>query len=181
MAAAGEQPTRQQGLAEVGYERIKQYGAKEQSELRVRVKIPGSWFEGLSSGDRAKDYECEAFAFKAAHRFPKKGARAAMTCEAIEFLSKDDVDEDVTLGQYIIPLSEWNRYRHYTYKDNREAELVYIKAVTAITAALDVEAAAAETGKCKALIYKEFDLVESGTHTIKVRFALGLSRACVRT
>ena len=69
MAAAGEQPTRQHALAEVGYERIKQYDAKEQSELRVRVKIPGSWF-------------------KAAHRFPKKGARAAMTCEAIEFLSK---------------------------------------------------------------------------------------------
>ena len=87
MAAAGEQPKRQQALAEVGCELIKQYGAKEQSELRVRVKIPGSWFEGLS-GDRAKDYECEAFGFNAVHLFPKKGTRAAMTCEAIEFLSK---------------------------------------------------------------------------------------------
>ena len=70
------------------HQAVRREGAVELLELRVQVKVPGLWFEGLSGGDRAKEYECEAFGFKAVHRFPKKGMRAAMTCEAIEFLSK---------------------------------------------------------------------------------------------
>ena len=69
------------------HQAVRREGAVELLELRVQVKVPGLWFEGLSGGDRAKEYECEAFGFKAAHLF-KKGTRAAMTCEAIEFLSK---------------------------------------------------------------------------------------------
>ena len=31
---------------------FKQYPAKEQAELRVRVKLPGSWFDNLTSAER---------------------------------------------------------------------------------------------------------------------------------
>ena len=34
-------------------ERIKQYSAKEQAELRVRVMLPGNMFPGLSDAVRA--------------------------------------------------------------------------------------------------------------------------------
>ena len=31
---------------------FKQYPTKEQAELRVRVKLPGSWFDNLTSAER---------------------------------------------------------------------------------------------------------------------------------
>ena len=34
-------------------ERIKQYPAKEQAELSVRIKVPGSWFRRTAHADRA--------------------------------------------------------------------------------------------------------------------------------
>ena len=37
-----------------------QYPAREQAELRVRIKIPGSWFNGLSGAERSVKYEAEA-------------------------------------------------------------------------------------------------------------------------
>ena len=56
---------------------IKQYPAKEQAELRVVVKMPGSWFGGqLTEAERAELYECQAYESFEAHEFPKKGARA---------------------------------------------------------------------------------------------------------
>ena len=32
---------------------FKQYPAKEQAELKVRIKVPGSWFNGLQGAERA--------------------------------------------------------------------------------------------------------------------------------
>lgn len=32
---------------------IKQYPAKEQAELRVRIMVPGSWFPGLTGEERS--------------------------------------------------------------------------------------------------------------------------------
>ena len=49
---------------------IKHYTANEQAELRVRIKIPGSWFKNLRGTERSHHYECEAYDFEAAHRFP---------------------------------------------------------------------------------------------------------------
>ena len=41
-------------------ERIKQYSAKEQAELRVRVMLPGNMFPGLSPKEQRDKYEAEA-------------------------------------------------------------------------------------------------------------------------
>jgi hypothetical protein len=38
---------------------VRQYPAQEQAELRVRVKVPGSWFSGLTTAERAAAYEAE--------------------------------------------------------------------------------------------------------------------------
>lgn len=74
---------------------IKQYPAKEQAELRVRVQVPGSWFGGLLPAERRQHYEAEAYDWKEAHHFPKvPRGWAAQTCPAIKFLCETDVFED---------------------------------------------------------------------------------------
>lgn len=141
---------------------IRQYDAKEQAELRVRVKIPGSWFGGLTAGEARQDYWCEAFAHEDAHHFPKKGSRKAMTCAGIRFVSGDDAAEDPNSGRFIMPIEEWNRYRHYTYQGDREAEVPYIRNVTA--AATTAPSSASEQASSRPPIYEEFVFVSASTH-----------------
>ena len=49
---------------------IKQHPAKEQSELKVRIKMPGSWFGGLRPTEKIMQYEVQAFNFEDAYHFP---------------------------------------------------------------------------------------------------------------
>jgi hypothetical protein len=82
---------------------IVQHPAKEQGELRVRVKVPGSWFPGLSAAERGQDYEAEAYDSAEAHRFEKSGSRAAQTCAAIKFICVSDLQEDPNAtGRFIM-------------------------------------------------------------------------------
>ena len=113
----------------MGFERIKQYAAKEQAELRVRIQVPGSWpgFHNLTAEERREPYTAEAFEHVAAHRFAKQGSRPAQTCEGIKFLCEADVIEDPQHAGFIMPLTDWNRYRHDTYKGDRDKELPYIR------------------------------------------------------
>jgi len=144
---------------------IKQYPAKEQAELRVRIKIPGTWFANLTPGERSKLYDAEAYASEASWHFPKVGARSAQTCAGMRFICPEDVFEDVNAGQFIMPLSDWNRYRHDTYKDRREDETVYIRNPAA--AAIDIAGAPAAVEKPPLpTIYSEFELVNRTTHTV---------------
>ena len=48
-------------------QQIKQYDGKEQAELRVRINMPGSWFENLTPTERSVQYEAEAFEYVPAH------------------------------------------------------------------------------------------------------------------
>ena len=100
-----------------------QYPAREQAELRVRIKIPGVWFQGLSGAERSVKYEAEAYDFVDAHVFKKNG-KAQPPCPAIKFLCEEDVFEDPKHAGFLMPLHEWNRYRNDTYiKDDCDAEL----------------------------------------------------------
>ena len=65
-----------------------QYPAREQAELRVRIKIPGVWFQGLSGAERSVKYEAEAYDFVDAHVFKKNG-KAKPPCPAIKFLCEE--------------------------------------------------------------------------------------------
>ena len=53
-----------------------QYPAREQAELRVWIKIPGVWFNGLSGAERSVKYDAEAYDFVDAHVFKKNGKSA---------------------------------------------------------------------------------------------------------
>ena len=39
---------------------IKQYDAKEQAELHVRIQVPGRWFVNLTAAEQKLNYEAEA-------------------------------------------------------------------------------------------------------------------------
>ena len=84
-------------------------------------------------------YDAEAIQFVPAHTFPKSHC-AKQTCAALKFLCKSDVFDDAAHAGFIIPVVEWNRYRHYTYQNDREAEKVYIKSVGATGATGATEA-----------------------------------------
>ena len=95
-------------------DRIKQYPAKEQAELRVRVNVPGSWFNNLSSAKRGQKYVGEAVGFEAAFHFGKKCGRAAHTSPGVRFICESDVIDDPDHSGFIMPLGDWNRYRFDT-------------------------------------------------------------------
>ena len=142
-------------------DRIKQYAAKEQAELRVRIKIPGSWFPGLRGAEKMELYEAEAYAFEEAHRFQKTANRAAQTCQAIRFICVSDLQEDANAsGQFIMPVADWNRYRHDTYKNDRTAELPYIPTTTDKTGADRATENVPEPSEPeRPKVYSEFSLV----------------------
>lgn len=75
-------------------QKIVQYPAKEQAELRVRIKIPGKWFPNLTPTEQKVRYEATATTWEPSHRFPKRGERPAMTCEGLRFLCDEDVKEE---------------------------------------------------------------------------------------
>ena len=83
-------------LAMDGY-MIKQYPAKEQAELRVRIKVPGSWhgFNNLSSAEKQEMYDAEAVDWVEAHRFSKTRFTKEETCAAIKFVCEAGVDQRV--------------------------------------------------------------------------------------
>ena len=65
--AAAPATARRSGLDMTSFV-IKQYPAKEQAELKVRIKLPGSWFNNLSEAGRAQQYEVQAYDFEEAYR-----------------------------------------------------------------------------------------------------------------
>lgn len=113
---------------------FKQYPGQQQVDLKVKIKVPGSWFSKGAAGsltltERRDSYEAIAVEFDPAKRF--RGAarglgHSSQTLEAIRFICPDDASEEVEHTGYWMKLSEWNRYRNDTYRDCREDELPYI-------------------------------------------------------
>lgn len=158
----------EEGARRLGIELIHQYPAKEQAELKVRITIPGAWFGGaLTADERSVKYWAQAKGSAEAHSFKKQGSRKEQTCAAIQFLCESDVVDDPTHAGFWMALTDWNRYRHDTYKHNREAELVYIRSPDAAAPAADAPAAA--VAPSKASIYSEYKLVDTGRHTQKCK------------
>ena len=155
----------QDAARRLGVELIKQYGWQEQADLKVRVQIPGSWFGGqLTADEKRVLYWAQAKGCSEAHKFPKNGARREQTCSAIQFICESDVIDDAAHAGFWMPLLDWNRYRHETYKENRDAELPYIR-MSGEAAANAAPALAAPAVSAKAAIYSEFKIIETGSHT----------------
>ena len=129
MAVAARRPLAQTAL---GVDIIKQYPGPEQIELKVVNHIPGSWFtwEQSNAGERRDHYQAQAVEYKEVMEFPGAGPRSKKTREAaIRFICLSDAQDDAGHDGFWMKLSQWNRYRHYTYKDRREDELPFIKAL----------------------------------------------------
>ena len=149
-------------------QRIKQYPAKEQAEMRVRVMLPGNMFPGLSPSEQREKYLAEANGYELQHTFPKQvGVRTkAETCEGIRFLCVDDVMDDPEHQGFIIPTHMWNRHRFDTYKDDPEAEKPYIRTVAQTpVAAKPSDNEAPE----RPPIYSEYKFVSKADHIVKAK------------
>ena len=48
------------GCMDAFIDTIKQYDAKEQAELHVRIQVPGRWFVNLTAAEQKLNYEAEA-------------------------------------------------------------------------------------------------------------------------
>ena len=151
-----------------GFERIKQYPGEEQVRLSVIVNIPGGWFGGgdegsLTARERKDYYESQAAVFDPVHSFGKTRNKKASNEAAIRFLCISDASDDASHEGYWIPLAQWNRYRHDTYKDRRDDELPFIVAPSDQAAAQPT----APEEKTPTGILAFFEVVKTGPHTQK--------------
>eukprot|EP00966_Prymnesium_polylepis_P104266 2414760-Prymnesium_polylepis.1 len=111
-----------------GFELIKQYKGDEQVRLKVVIEVPGSWFGGgaagsLTTGERKERYEAQAVEYSPVHEFKKPGARKSTKEPGIRFICISDAADDANHAGFWMQLSQWNRYRHETYKERRQDEL----------------------------------------------------------
>ena len=106
---------------------IKQYPAEEQVKLSVCVQVPGRFFPGLQPGERKENYLATAVGSHEAMSFAARpGFWPKQKCPAIKCIFAGDAAESETPPEFWLPLSLWNRYRHDTYKGDRDAELRFL-------------------------------------------------------
>ena len=164
-----------------GFELIKQYGGEEQARLQVPIDIPGSWFGAGDSGalttaERKDKYEVQAVEFAQVREFKKVGKSKTTKDQAIRFICLSDAADDANHEGFWISLSQWNRYRHDTYKDRRQEELPYILAPTDATTQAAAPAPAAEQKPVG--IVSHFQLVSTGPHEVKKKAGGTATQTC---
>lgn len=109
-------------------ERIKQYPGQVQVERSVKVQVPGKHFPGLQQNEQRTFYDGTACECAERHRFPQhnKAWGAAHTGPGIRFICESDAIDDPDHHGFWTTLALWNRWRHETFKNDREAELQYL-------------------------------------------------------
>ena len=109
-------------------EPIKQYPGKQQVERAVKVNVPGKHFTGLTQAEQKLSYEATAVEYRERHDFERhvKAWGAAHKGPGIRFVCDSDAIDDPDHKGFWTTLGLWNRWRHDTYKENREAELQYL-------------------------------------------------------
>lgn len=149
----------------LGFDVITQYDGQEQVDLVVEIEIPGSWFGGgaqgsLTTAERREKYKAQAVEYAAVHEFAAVRGGKKSKEKAVRFLSIDDAADDPHSQGYWMKLSQWNRYRHDTFKDRPNDELQYIKDVPVETV-LKEQPVEKEPAKVKQF----FELKGTGKHT----------------
>ena len=156
----------QRSLAEFG-DVIKQHAGEKQVERKVRVDVPGKHFPQLSPAEQASVYPGVAAEYSDRHDFPRHRTwGAGGRLQGIRFICESDAVDDPDTKGFWAPLTLWNRWRHDTYKHNREAELIYLDELPA-AASPGAEPGAADAEPEGAAIKKFFVLHHEGTHTIQ--------------
>eukprot|EP00854_Cymbomonas_tetramitiformis_P034387 gene34387-biopygen28397 len=103
---------------------MKKYPGQEQVELSVVIRIPGHCFNGMDAAEKAKLFEATAVEYSKCRTFGQ--GRGMSKAEAIRFQVDSDVADTPSHEGYWIRLDQWNRFRHDTYKTDRQAELRFI-------------------------------------------------------
>ena len=113
---------------------VKQYPGPIQVTRRVKSKAPGKHFPQLSTTEQKADYDATAVEFRERYSFSRhaKAWGAAHTGPGIRFICESDAVDDPNHKGFWTTLLLWNRWRHDTYKDNREAEKQYFDEIAKI-------------------------------------------------
>ena len=111
----------------LSFEVIKQYPGPQQVTRCVRVLVPGKHFPNLTPAEQFAFYPGTAVQHAERHAFARhvKAWGAAHTGPGIRFICESDAIDDPNHGGFWTTLALWNRWRHDTYKNDREAEKQY--------------------------------------------------------
>lgn len=146
-------------------EPIKQYAGQVQVTRSVVVNVPGKHFPALQPSEQAEFYPGTAVEFKERHRFARhpKAWGAEHTGPGIRFICKSDAIDDPNHSGFWTTLLLGNKWRHETYKDNRDAEKQFLDELPAEAPATAAPATAKE--KSPPEIKQHFTITSTGVHT----------------
>ena len=149
----------------LGFDVITQYDGQEQVDLVVEIEVPGSWFGGgaegsLTAAERKEKYKAQAVECAAVREFPAARGGKKSREAAIRFLCIEDAADDPHSKGYWMKLTQWNRYRHDTFKGRPNDELQYIKDLP-VEKVLEEQPVEKDPAKIKSLFKRK----SAGTHT----------------
>ena len=163
------------------FERIKQYPGLQQVERAVKVKVPGKHFPALNPAEKKENYEGTAMEYTERHKFLQHvtGWGNAHTGPGIRFVCVSDALDDPDHKGFWTTLGLWNRWRHETYKDNREAEMQFLDVLPSGAPAREQTGDAAKSEKQPPEIKQHFMIVTTGVHTFGGNGKMaGMSSVC---
>ena len=108
---------------------VKQYPGQGEVDLCVEIEVPGSWFGetemgSLNATERRAKYKAQEVEYADVLEFPGPTPKSRKTKEkAIRFLCIVDAAANPNPDGYWMKLSQWNRYRHDTFKERRDEDL----------------------------------------------------------
>jgi hypothetical protein len=149
----------------IDVEIIKQYPGRQQVERKVKVQVPGKHFPSLTAAEQKQFFDGTAVEFCERHKFPQhnKGWGVAHTGPGIRFLCESDAIDDPDCKGFWTTVALWNRWRHATYKDDREAEKQYLDELPAAAPeATEKEKKEKEAPEIKSW----FTVVSTGEHIV---------------
>ena len=146
-------------------EPIKQYQGQVQVTRSVRVETPGRHYNNLTGPEAQASYWATVVEFKERQPFPQHKAWGAKhTGPGIRYVCDLDAVDDPDHRGFWVPLHLWNRWRHETYKTDRDAEKQFLDELPAAPeAAKELNSAKIP---CGAEIRKHFDAIGTGIHTV---------------
>ena len=116
-------------MAHLGFgDPIKQYPGQVQVTRAVKVLAPGKHFNNLTPTEAKQNYWVVATEYRERYNFEKhlKAWGAAHKGPGIRFVAEGDALEDPDNKGFWTTLALWNKWRHDTYKEDREAEKQYL-------------------------------------------------------
>ena len=146
---------------------VKQHPGQQQVDRRVKVNVPGRHFPQLTSAEQKNEYEGEAVEYRERQRFERhsKAWGAAHTGPGLRFVCRSDAIEDPDTKGFWTTLFLWNRWRHDTFKDDRDAELLYLDELPQAPEEETAKESASALVPAVPPVKLYFTLTGRGTHT----------------